>query len=195
RKGRPGDGSVCQAHAGHEETVRRHLEVRTSHGPACAIGICCRVEAPLSVAIDAGWCQLSTLFRRRPVSMTRISFYALALVAFQIYFADSPESRAVRPAGGAPQASSQHRPTAAELSRNETPGKAVMRTFESQIYDVRSAAEAMSEDKWSYRPAAGSFKDEKPAGGPGGGRPFAGQGKHGGGSKLWVPPERGGHKA
>jgi len=110
--------------------------------------------------------------------MTRISFYALALAAFQIYFADSPESRAVRPAGGAPQASSQHRPTAAELSRDETPGKAVMRTFESQIYDVRSAAEAMPGDKWSYRPAAGSFKDEKPAGGPAEVRTFAEQVKH-----------------
>ncbi len=110
--------------------------------------------------------------------MTRISFYALALVALQIYFADSPEARAVRPAGGAPQASLQHRPTAAELSRDETPGKAVMRTFESQIYDVRSAAEAMPEDKWSYRPAAGSFKDEKPAGGPAEVRTFAEQVKH-----------------
>src|SRR5262245_66109840 len=93
--------------------------------------------------------------------MTRIFFYALALVAFH-----------------APQASSQHRPTAAELSRDETPGKAVMRTFESQIYDVRSAAEAMPEDKWSYRPAAGSFKDEKPPGGPGEVRTFAEQVKH-----------------
>ena len=53
-----------------------------------------------------------------------------------------------------------------------------MRTFESQIYDVRSAAEAMREDKWSYRPAAGSFKDEKPAGGPAEVRTFAEQVKH-----------------
>src|SRR5689334_9875842 len=53
-----------------------------------------------------------------------------------------------------------------------------MRTFESQIYDVRSAAEAMPGDKWSYRPAAGSFKDEKPAGGPAELRTFAEQVKH-----------------
>ena len=38
-------------------------------------------------------------------------------------------------------------PTSAELCRDETPGKAVMRTFEFQEYDVRSAAEAMPEDK------------------------------------------------
>ena len=42
-------------------------------------------------------------------------------------------------------------PTSAELSRDETPGKAVMRTFEFQEYDVRSAAEAMPEDKWDFR--------------------------------------------
>jgi len=53
-----------------------------------------------------------------------------------------------------------------------------MRTFESQIYDVRSAGEAMPEDKWSYRPAAGSFKYEKPAGGPAEVRTFAEQVKH-----------------
>jgi len=51
-----------------------------------------------------------------------------------------------------------------------------MRTFESQIYDVRSAAEAMPEDKWSYRP--GLFKDEKPPGGPAEVRTFAEQVKH-----------------
>src|SRR5262249_16029669 len=110
--------------------------------------------------------------------MTRISFYALALLAFQICFVDSPESRAVRPAGGAPQASPEDGPRAGELRRDETPAKVVMRTFESQIYDVRSAAEAMPEDKWSYRPAAGAFKDENPAGGPAEVRTFAEQVKH-----------------
>jgi hypothetical protein len=72
----------------------------------------------------------------------------------------------------------QHRPTAAELSRDETPGKAIMRTFEFQEYDVRSAAEAMPEDKWEFHPAPGVFKNEKPEFGPAEVRTFREQVKH-----------------
>lgn len=72
----------------------------------------------------------------------------------------------------------QHRPTAAELSRDETPAKAIMRTFEFQEYDVRSAAEAMPEDKWDFRPAQGMFKSEKPEYGPAEVRTFREQVKH-----------------
>ena len=68
--------------------------------------------------------------------------------------------------------------TSADLSRDETPAKAIMRTFEFQEYDVRSAAEAMPEDKWDYRPAAGIFKNEKPEFGPAEVRTFAEQVKH-----------------
>ena len=75
-------------------------------------------------------------------------------------------------------AAPQHRPTAAELSRDETPGKAVLREFEGQEYEVRSAAEAMPADKWNYRPAQGLFKNEKPAFGPAEVRTFAEQVKH-----------------
>jgi DinB family protein len=75
-------------------------------------------------------------------------------------------------------AAPQHEPTAAELSRDETPGKAVMREFADQEYEVRSAAEAMPGDKWSYRPAQGLFKKEKPAFGPAEMRTFAEQVKH-----------------
>lgn len=71
-----------------------------------------------------------------------------------------------------------HQPTAAELSRDETPGKAIMRTFEFQEYDVRSAAEVMPEDKWDFRPAAGMFKNEKPEFGPAEVRSFREQVKH-----------------
>jgi hypothetical protein len=79
----------------------------------------------------------------------------------------------------APQSSApQHQPTAAELSRDETPGKAVLREFEGQEYEVRSAAEAMPADKWGYRPAQGLFKNEKPAFGPAEVRTFAEQVKH-----------------
>jgi hypothetical protein len=72
----------------------------------------------------------------------------------------------------------RHKPTAAELSRYETPGKAIMRTFEFQEYDVRSAAEAMPEDKWEFRPAPGMFKNEKPDFGPAEVRTFREQVKH-----------------
>jgi hypothetical protein len=75
-------------------------------------------------------------------------------------------------------AAQQQEPTAAELSRAETPAKAIMRTFEFQEYDVRSAAEAMPEDKWDFRPAPGLFKNEKPEFGPAEVRTFADQVKH-----------------
>lgn len=75
-------------------------------------------------------------------------------------------------------ASAQNQPSSAELSRNETPAKAIMRVFQFQQYDVRSAAEAMPEDKWDYRPAAGLFKNEKPEFGPAEVRTFAEQVKH-----------------
>jgi hypothetical protein len=75
-------------------------------------------------------------------------------------------------------AAAQHRPTAAELSRDETPGKAVMREFRDQEYEVQSAAEAMPADKWIYRPVQGLFKNEKPAFGPAELRTFAEQVKH-----------------
>ena len=72
----------------------------------------------------------------------------------------------------------QRRPTAAELSRDETPAKAIMRTFQFQEYGVRSAAEAMPEDKWNFRPAPGLFKEEKPEYGPSEMRTFGDQVKH-----------------
>ena len=69
-------------------------------------------------------------------------------------------------------------PTATELSRNETPAKAILRSFENQEYEFRSAAEAMPATKWDYRPAAGMFKNEKPEFGPREVRTFAEQVKH-----------------
>ena len=69
-------------------------------------------------------------------------------------------------------------PTATELSRNETPAKAILRSFENQEYEFRSAAEAMPATKWDYRPAAGMFKNEKPEFGPSEVRTFAEQVKH-----------------
>jgi len=75
-------------------------------------------------------------------------------------------------------AQQEHQPTAAELSRNETPGKALARQWGYQEYEVRSAAEAMPAEKWSYRPAEGQFKNEKPESGLVELRTFAEQVKH-----------------
>lgn len=76
------------------------------------------------------------------------------------------------------QQAPQHQPTSADLSRDETPGKAIMRTFEFQEYDIRSAAEALPDDKWDFRPAPGMFKSEKPEFGPAEVRTFREQVKH-----------------
>src|SRR5579864_344318 len=75
-------------------------------------------------------------------------------------------------------AAQPHEPAAAELSREETPGRAFVRQWGNQEYEVRSAAEAMPADKWDYRPAAGVFKNEKPEFGPAEVRTFAEQVKH-----------------
>lgn len=82
------------------------------------------------------------------------------------------------PPSAAPAAQQEGQPTSAELSRVETPGKALLRRFEGQEYEVRSAAEAMPEQKWGYRPAEGVFKSEKPELGPAELRTFAEQVKH-----------------
>jgi uncharacterized damage-inducible protein DinB len=69
-------------------------------------------------------------------------------------------------------------PTAAELSKKETVSSAFLRFFQYQEYEVRSAAEAMPEEKYSYRPAEGKYKNEKPEYGPSEMRTFAEQVKH-----------------
>lgn len=76
------------------------------------------------------------------------------------------------------QAEPQRQPTAAEMSKKETVASAFLRGFQYQEYEVRSAAEAMPEDKYGYRPAEGKFKNEKPEFGPAEVRTFAQQVKH-----------------
>lgn len=71
-----------------------------------------------------------------------------------------------------------HRPAAAELSREETPGRAFMQQWRDQEYEVRSVAEAMPADKWDYRPAARMFKNENPEFGLAEVRTFGEQVKH-----------------
>src|SRR5580693_7925012 len=71
-----------------------------------------------------------------------------------------------------------HEPTAAELSHTETVGTALMRTFGGQEFEFRSAAEAMPEDKYGFRPAMPSKPTEPAAFGPTELRSFAEQVKH-----------------
>ncbi len=77
-----------------------------------------------------------------------------------------------------PGATQQQEPTAAGLSKKETVASAFLRGFKYQEYQVRSAAEAMPEEKYGYRPAEGKFKNEKPEFGPAEVRTFAQQVKH-----------------
>ncbi len=77
------------------------------------------------------------------------------------------------------QGTPQHpEPTAAEMSKKETVASAFLRGIGFQEYQVRSAAEAMPEEKYGYRPAQGKFKGEKPQFGPAEVRTFAEQVKH-----------------
>jgi len=69
-------------------------------------------------------------------------------------------------------------PSAAELSKKETVSSAMLRQLQFQEYEVRSTAEAMPEELYSYRPAEGKFKSEKPEFGSAEVRTFAEQVKH-----------------
>src|SRR6266513_390795 len=76
------------------------------------------------------------------------------------------------------EAPQQHEPSAAEMSKKETVASAFLRGLQCQEYEIRSATEAMLEEKYSYRPAEGKFKNEKPEFGPAEVRTFAEQVKH-----------------
>jgi DinB family protein len=109
----------------------------------------------------------------RPLSVFLLpSGLALALL-FVCFFA----SQAAQ-AQSAQRAEPPRQPTAAEMSKKETVASAFLRGLEYQEYEVRSAAEAMPEEKYGYRPAEGKFKNEKPEFGPAEVRTFAQQVKH-----------------
>ena len=76
------------------------------------------------------------------------------------------------------QAAPPREPTATEMSKKETIASAFLRGLQFQEYEIRSAAEAIPEEKYSYRPAEGKFKNEKPQFGPAEVRTFAEQVKH-----------------
>ena len=85
---------------------------------------------------------------------------------------------AISPAQQSPEPQQAPQPTAVQLSKQETVASAMLRSIETQEYQVRSAAEAMPEEKYGYRPAEGQFKDSKHAFGPAEMRTFAEQVKH-----------------
>lgn len=95
------------------------------------------------------------------------SLLALCLVPAQAVEAQSAQ-----------QAEPPRQPTAAEMSKQETVASAFLRGLQYREYEVRSAAEAMPEEKYGYRPAEGKFKNEKPEFGPTQMRTFAQQVKH-----------------
>ena len=108
---------------------------------------------------------------------------ALALIgAISVCAQSSTQSQSPAPSTQQPapaQTQQQHEPTAAELSKNETVGGALMRTFGSQEYEFRSAAEAMPEDKYNFRPVVPAPASNAPTSvGPTQMRSFADQVKH-----------------
>lgn len=75
-------------------------------------------------------------------------------------------------------ASQPREPTAAELSAKESVASALLRNFQFEEYQFRSAAEAMPADKYNYRPKPGNFGGVYPGYGPKELRTFAEQVKH-----------------
>jgi hypothetical protein len=108
--------------------------------------------------------------RARPKCIVAAGLFSLAILR-------TPAAGA-QAAAPAPPKAPPHEPTAAELSHNETVGTALMRTFGGQEFEFRSAAEAMPEDKYSFRPAMPSKPSEAAPFGPTDLRTFADQVKH-----------------
>jgi DinB superfamily len=81
-------------------------------------------------------------------------------------------------------AAQQKQPTAAELSAKETVAAAFLRTLDDEEYELRSAAEFVPADKYSYRPTQGDYGGVYPGYGPKELRTFAEQIKHAACSNL-----------
>jgi uncharacterized damage-inducible protein DinB len=89
----------------------------------------------------------------------RLTLSALSLVC--LLSPGHALSRNLLPFQDKPAAAEQRAPTAAEMSKKETVASAFLRGVGYQEYEVRSAAEAMPEDKYGYRPAEEKFKNEQ----------------------------------
>ena len=117
-----------------------------------------------------------------------LSPLALLVVLLAAYFLVA-EQRAE-----AQSAQPQREPTAAEISKKETVASAFLRGLQYQEYEVPSAAEAMPEEKYGYRPAEGKFKNERPEFGPAEVRTFGEQVKHVACANFGFAPELDGTK-
>jgi len=110
--------------------------------------------------------------------MRRFFIPSLLVTSF-LFMALAPRANAQeKKSAEAPKQPVTSEPTAADLSKKETVSSAFLRNFQFMEYGVRSAAEAMPEEKYGYRPAEGKFKDEKPEFGPAEVRTFAQQVNH-----------------
>ena len=89
-------------------------------------------------------------------------------------------AQAQRPAETKPvvDQSAQKRPTAAEMSAKETVASALLRSLHDEEYELRSAAEAVPPEKYSWRPVSGDYGGVHPGYGPNELRTFAEQVKH-----------------
>jgi DinB superfamily len=86
-----------------------------------------------------------------------------------------PENRAAKQQ---PETAPPQQPTAAEISAKETVASALLRNFQYEEYEFRSAAEDMPAAKYSFRPKPGDFRGVYPGYGPKELRTFAEQVKH-----------------
>jgi hypothetical protein len=89
-----------------------------------------------------------------------------------------PPQQEHEPKQPAAQAPAPKQPTAVELSGKETIASALMRTLGYEEYEMRSAAEFMPAEKYSWRPAQGDYGGVYPGYGPRELRTFAEQIKH-----------------
>src|SRR5690349_5997443 len=105
------------------------------------------------------------------------AYFSFPVLATSLLAASLLMARSIQAQAGQPS-EPPRQPTAAEVSKKETVASAFLRGLQYQEYEVRSAAEAMPEEKYSYRPAEGKFKNEMPEFGPAEVRTFAQQVKH-----------------
>jgi DinB superfamily len=118
------------------------------------------------------------LHREQEIAMVHTQWkWKLTFTLLALWVVRVPGARA-QAAPSEPPKTLPHEPTAAELSHNETVGTALMRTFGGQEFEFRSAAEAMPEDKYGFRPAMPARPIEPAAFGPTDLRTFADQVKH-----------------
>jgi DinB superfamily len=108
----------------------------------------------------------------------QFALYLFPFVVFAVLLGGRSIAQKSAEAQASKEAAPPREPTATEISKKETVASAFLRGLQYQEYEVRSAAEAMSEEEYGYRPAEGKFKNEKPEFGPAEVRTFAQQVKH-----------------